>query len=489
VRIHFAAAELAPLVQSGGLGDAVTGLALALAERGHTLTCVVPAYRRALASPDCPPLTPAGEMRIALPDGELEGRWLEGWLAPSVRLRLLDLPELYDRPGLYGEQGRDYPDNPLRYIALSRAAAYLCEADPPDALVAHDWHAALAVATLRTIFPQGASRRVATVQAVHNNAYQGRCPPELYALTGLPPGLYHPDGVEAWGKLCLLKAGIRFADRIVAVSPGYAREIQRAPAGEGLEGAYTFLAHRLSGISNGIDTKRFDPATDAALPATFSAEKTEGKASCRAALLAELGLARTPPGRLCVSIGRFAQQKGWDVLADAVDALVAGGATLALLGSGDAAIAANIGAAAARHPRRVALRIGFDDALARRLYAAADAVLIPSRFEPCGLVQMIAQRYGALPVAHRVGGLSDSIAEPRRRAKGLDWSQASGILFSPLSVETLVSATAAVATLADAGGLPALQRRLLGLDVSWRVPAMRWEHLLQSAARDALERP
>lgn len=489
MRIHFAAAELAPLVQAGGLGDAVTGLALALAARGHALTCVLPGYRRALASPACPPLTPAGEVRLAIPGGELAGRWLEGSLTTNVRLRLLDLPDLYDRPGLYGEIGRDYPDNPLRFIALARAAAALCEDEAPDALVVHDWHAALAVATLRTVFAHGASRHTATVQVVHNNAYQGRCPAELYPLTGLPPGLYHPDGVEAWGTLCLLKAGIMFADRIVAVSPGYAREIQRAPAGEGLEGAYTFLAHRLSGIANGIDTGRFDPATDAALPARFSAEKPEGKARCRAALLAELDLAATPPGRLCVAIGRFAQQKGWDVLAEAVDALVAGGATLALLGAGDAGIATRVRVAAARHPRRVALRTGFDAALARRLYAGADAVLIPSRFEPCGLVQMIAQRYGAVPVAHRVGGLSDTIVEPRRRAKGLDWSQATGVLFSPLSVETLVAATASVAGLGDAGDLEALQQRLLALDVSWRLPARRWERLLQSAAHDARERP
>jgi starch synthase len=430
-------------------------------------------------------------MRIGLPGGDLVGRWLEGRLAPNVRLRLLDLPTLYDRPGIYGEGGVDYPDNALRFIALARAAAYLCEADPPDALVAHDWHAAPSIATLRTVFPDGASHAAATVQVVHNNAYQGRFPAELYALTGLPPGLYHPDGVEAWGSLCLLKAGIMFADLIVAVSPGYAREIQRSPAGEGLEGAYTFLAHRLTGIANGIDTQRFDPSTDAALPANYSAEKPEGKARCRAALLAELGLAPTPPGRLCAAIGRFARQKGWDVLAEGVDALVAGGASLALLGSGDPAIAARLEVAAARHPGRVALRTGFDDAFARRLYAGADAVLIPSRFEPCGLVQMIAQRYGAVPVAHRVGGLADTITEPRRTTarQGLDWSHATGVLFSPLSVETLTAAAQAVGTLADAGGLPALQKRLLALDVSWRMPAQRWEQLLQSAVREAHDRP
>lgn len=489
MRIVFASAELAPLVQSGGLGDAVTGLALALAARGHTLTCVLPAYQSALHSPACPPLVPAGEMRIPLPSGDLVGRWLEGALAPGVTLRLLDLPTLYDRAGLYREDGVEYPDNPLRFIALARAAAYLCEADPPDVLVAHDWHAALAIATLRAVFAEGASRKTATVQVVHNNAYQGRVPADLYALTGLPPGHYHPDGVEAWGSLCLLKAGILYADRIVAVSPGYAREIQRSPAGEGLEGAYLFLAHRLSGIANGIDAERFDPATDAALAARFSAQKPAGRARCRTALLSELGLSRTPKGRLLGSIGRLAHQKGWDVLADAADDLVASGASLALLGDGDPALEARLAAAAARHPKRIALRTDFDDALARRIYAGSDAILVPSRFEPCGLVQMIAQRYGAVPVAHRVGGLADTITEPRRGPAGLDWSAATGVLFSPLSAPALVAAAGAVATLAEEGGLPALQARLLALDVSWKVPARRWEQLLRAVVRDARERP
>ncbi len=487
MRIHFVAAELAPLARSGGLGDAVAGLALALAERGHSVTCMIPAYRFALEGPGSIPTEPAGEVRLPTHAGAIEGRWLEGDLAPGVRVRLLDIPALYDRPGLYGEAGQDYPDNALRYTALARSAAAFCAIDAPDALVAHDWHAALAIATLRTAPPSSGARRVTTVQVVHNNAYQGRVAPEFYPETGLPPGLYHPDGIEAWGTLCLLKAGLVFADRIVAVSPGYAREIQRAPLGEGLEGVYTFLAHRLSGITNGIDTARFDPSDDPALPAPFSAEKPEGKARCRSALLAELGLGRTSPGRLCAVIGRFAHQKGWDVLAGGLDALVAGGASLALIGSGDSEIEARIAKAASRHPGRVALQTGFDDALARRLYAGADAVLIPSRFEPCGLVQLIAQRYGAVPVAHRVGGLADTIVEPRRRRSGLDWSGATGVLFSPLSVETLAAAAAAVGALANAGGLEALQQRLLGLDVSWRTPALHWERLLDAALRSVRE--
>lgn len=488
MRIHFATAELAPLAQSGGLGDAVAGLAHALAARGHELTCVMPAYHDALEHPACPALEPAGELRIRLPHRELVGRWLEGPFGRGVRLRLLDVPELYARSGLYGAAGSDHPDNALRFIALGRAAAYLCAAEPPDVLVAHDWHAGLALATLRSVLADGPARHVGAVQCVHNNAYQGRFAPDLMAWTGLPAALYHPDAVEAWGSLCLLKAGIMFADRIVTVSPGYAEEIQHPPAGEGLEGAYTFLAHRLCGIANGIDVSRFDPASDPALPASFSPAAPEGRARCREALSEELGLAPAPPGRLLGAIGRFAWQKGWDVLADSADALVADGASLVLLGDGEPGLAARVAAAAERHPGRVGLRIGFDDGLARRIYAGVDAMLIPSRFEPCGLVQQIAQRYGAVPVAHRVGGLADTIVPPRRHAGGLDWSSASGVLLSPLSLETLVAAARSVSELADAKGLAALRRRLMALDVSWGRPAERWERVLEKVRREARSR-
>jgi starch synthase len=486
VRILSASAELAPIVQTGGLGEAAAGLARALVRRGHEVWCAIPASRAALAwlqRPDAPRLGPGGSVRVALPGGDLHASWLVAELAPGLSLHLLDAPALFDRPSLYGQ-----PDDALRFVAFSRALAYRAESLLPDLVLAHDWHAAFALCFLRTALDRGPNRAIGTVQAIHNNAYQGRFAPAAMALTGLPPELYHADGLEAWSTLCLLKGGIGWADRIVAVSPTYAQEIQTPLAGEGLEGFYRQRHHRLSGIANGIEMERFDPANDPALPESFDAKRPEGKAKCREALLHELDLVRPPPGRLLGAVGRFALQKGWDVLAAALDDLVAQGASVALLGDGDPPIAAMILAAAARHPGRVAVRLGYDEPLARRIYAGADAILIPSRFEPCGLVQRIAQRYGALPVAHRVGGLADTIVDPGEGRGDDGWSRGTGILFSPLSPEMLAAAAERVARLAESGQLEAAQRRLLRLDVSWTRPAAQWEKLLETARREALGR-
>ena len=482
LRIAFATAELAPLAHSGGLGDAVTGLAKALGRRGHAVTAYVPGHRNAFAGwteSGLAPLERAGDVRVPLPGGDLVGGWLRGPLAPGVTVELLDAPALFDRPALYG-----WPDDDLRFIAFSRAVAYRCESARPDVLVAHDWHAALALCVLRTALDRGANRAVGTVQVIHSNAYQGRVSPAAMGWTGLSHDLYHPDGLEAWGTLCLLKGGIGWADRIVAVSPTYAEEIQSPEFGEGLDGAYRARAHRVLGIANGIDAERFDPAKDEALPAPFDAAHPRGKQIARAAVLEELGLETPAPGRFLVAIGRFAEQKGWDVLAASLDALVERGACVALLGEGEPGIGLAVLGAAARHPGRVAVRIAFDDALARRLYAGADAVLVPSRFEPCGLVQRIAQRYGTLPVAHRVGGLVDTLLDPGTR----EFARGTGVLFSPLDVETLVEAAGRVAALGDDRRLEAVQKRLLALDVSWDKPAAQWEKVLGTVAREARAR-
>lgn len=494
MKLLFATAELAPLAQSGGLGDAVAGLAHALGARGHQVTCVLPAYPFArdayaglVARGDAPALTDAGTVSIPFSFGSLHARWLRGSLGVGVTVELLDAPQLYDRPGLYG-----HTDDALRFIALSRAASYRCDAIRPDVLVAHDWHAALAIGVLRTALDRGVNRGIGGVQVIHSNAYQGRFPRSAMALTGLPAELFHPEGVEAWGELCLLKAGIEWADRIVAVSPTYAQEIQTSELGEGLDGAYRARSHRLSGIANGIDASRFDPANDPALSAPFDARRPGGKRICRQAVSQELGLDEALPGRFCVAIGRFAAQKGWDVLADALDRLVDQGCVVGLLGDGNPTLAALVQAGAARHPGRVTLRTGYDEGLARRLYAGADCVLIPSRFEPCGLVQRIAQRYGAVPVAHRVGGLADTIEDPGFDPKGglralstAEERRATGIFVSPLTPDALAAAVARVGQLGDAGKLEAMQRRLLRLDVSWAKPAAQWERLLETTAHEA----
>lgn len=476
LRLHFAAAELAPLALSGGLGEAVAGLAAALAARGHELTCLLPAHRRALESPALPPLTEAGAVRLAVPGGAgaLAGRWLEGRLG-ALRVLLLDLPALYDRPRLY--DGTAGAGEALRFVAFARAVAERAAAETPEVLVAHDWHAALALACLRTLHDFGAARAIGCVQVVHNSAYQGRFAASAMALTGLPPELFHPDALEFWGDLCLLKGGLVWADRIVTVSPTHAGELQTAAFGGGLEGLYRWRARRLVGIANGIDVERHDPATDAALAARYDAHYPKPKAACREALLGALGLATPAPGRLLGAIGRLAEQKGWDVLADAIPRLVEQGASLVLLGDGDALLAERLRAAAGRFPSRVAVVIGWDEGLARRIYAGADGMLVPSRFEPCGLVQLVAQRYGTLPVAHRVGGLADTIEDG-----------VSGVLFEPLTPTAIAGAAERAALLVQEQGADKVARRLLALDVSWRAPAAAYETLLAAVAREARRR-
>jgi starch synthase len=499
MKLMFVSSELAPLCQAGGLGDAVSGLARALGAAGHHVTVVTPGYRSALRSPACPRLVDRGPIRVGFRADdntrfEVNGRVLHASLFPGVDVVLLDMPLLYDRPGIYGEHGGSYGDNGLRFIALARAAAYLAHAQLPDVVVAHDWHAGLAIGALRTSLDRGRARGIGTVQVIHNNAHQGRLPSSCMALTGLAPDLFHADGVESWGELNSLKCGAVFADRVVAVSPQYAKEIQTPAFGEGLDGLYKSRAHRLSGIVNGIDAVRYDPATDMALQARFSSTDPAGKNECRRQTLRELNLEAPAPGLFVAAVGRLAAQKGWDVLLGAVDDLVARGATLALLGDGDRDLARALTEKARAYPGRVWFRAAFDEGTSRRLYAAADAVLVPSRFEPCGLVQLIAQRYGAVPVAHATGGLIDTIRDPltssHRSAVDVEdpWRTATGVLFSPLSTDALVNAVGRVAALGASGRLPEVQRRLMAKDVSWDGPAQSWQAVLVEAADEGRRR-
>jgi starch synthase len=473
LRLHFATWELAPLAQTGGLGDAAGGLARALVARRHAVTCILPAHRDVLRHPACPALESCGDVSLSTPQGDIHGRWLGG-THDGVRLRLLDLPALYDRPQLYGSPG---VAEALRYIALSRAAAALAAAERPDVLVAHDWHAALSLCALRTCFDFGAARGIGTVQVVHNGAFLGRFAADAFPATGLPRELFHPDALEFWNDLALLKGGVAWADRIVAVSPRYAEELQTPAFGAGIDGLYRFRAERLLGIVNGIDAERYDPQTDATLAARFSAQYPKPRTACRTALLEATGLDAPPPGRLLAAIGRLVAQKGWDVLIDALPELIRNGASLVLVGDGDPALVKRLREAVARWPRRVFAAIGWDEPLSRRAYAGSDCVLVPSRFEPCGLVQLLAQRYGSLPVAHRTGGLVDTIEDGR-----------TGILFEPLTPETLVVAVERAVKLMRDDGADVVRRHLLGLDVSWAGPATSWERVFAAVAREAARR-
>ncbi|WP_043366503.1 glycogen synthase GlgA [Belnapia sp. F-4-1] len=462
MRILAVASECFPLVKTGGLADVVGALPGALAGEGIGVTTLLPGYPAVMAAleeaeavRDWPELF-GGAARL------LRGR------AAGLDLLVLEAAHLFGRPGnpYLGPDGQDWADNALRFAALGRAAADAAEGF--DAVHAHDWQAGLAVAYLRGARP--------VVFTIHNLTFHGRFPAEVFPQLGLPPEAYSIEGVEFYGGVGFLKAGLYHADRITTVSPTYAMEICTPEGGWGLDGLLRHRAAAVSGILNGLDTAEWNPATDRHLAARFSAAEPERRAGNKAALQARFGLGEGGP--LFLFVGRLAWQKGIDLVLDALPALLAEGGQLAILGTGDRGLEARCREAAAASPGRVGAVIGFDEGLARLGYGGADAVLVPSRFEPCGLAQLCALRYGAPPVVTRVGGLADTVIDANEAA--LAAGAATGVQFAPPSAEALARALRRAAALwRDAPAWAAMRRNALAADVSWARSAVRYADLFK----------
>ena len=466
------ASEVFPLVKTGGLGDVVGALPAALAHEGVAVRTLVPGYPAVLAA------IPHPDVVYALP--RLFGgaaRLLAG-RAGELDLLALDAPHLYGRPGnpYLGPDGREWPDNALRFAALARAAAELgrgaVPAFHPDIVHAHDWQAGLAPAFLH----YGTGPHARTVMTVHNLAFQGQFPHELLAKLGLPTRAFAVDGVEYYGSIGYLKAGLALADRITTVSPTYAGEIRTPELGMGLDGLLRTRAPVLSGILNGIDDSVWNPATDPLLPAAFDARQLPRRGANKSALQARFGLAPDPGALLFGVVSRLTWQKGMDLLHEALPAIDRAHAQLVVLGAGDKPLEHAFTAAAAHRRGRMATLIGYDEALAHLVQAGSDALLLPSRFEPCGLTQLCALRYGSLPVVARVGGLADTVIDANEMA--LAASAGTGIVFSPVSRETLEIAIDRAAALWKT---PVVWRRVqvraMATDVSWTRPAKRYAAL------------
>ncbi|TSA17205.1 MAG: glycogen synthase GlgA [Betaproteobacteria bacterium] len=380
----FATSECAPMIKTGGLADVSAALPAALKALGLDIRILLPGYRQVLAQ-----LPACSEIARIAPLADLPpARLLESKTAASVPLLVLDCPALYDRPGgpYQDEAGRDWNDNALRFGLLSRVAALLGGADTPldwlpQVLHCNEWQTGLAPAYLR----YAAGARATTLLTVHNLAFQGIFEPGLVAALGLPPDCFNPDGVEYYGKLSYLKAGLQLADAITTVSPGYAREIQGEALGFGLHGLLAARKDSLHGILNGIDTTLWNPATDPLIPCRFSAKTLANKAGNKQALQRRLGLADTPAVPLFAVVSRLTEQKGLDWLLAIAPQLLALPAQLALLGGGEPQLERGFAALAQRYPREVSATIGFDETLAHQIEAGADAFLMPSRFEPCGM--------------------------------------------------------------------------------------------------------
>lgn len=474
VSVLAVASEVFPLIKTGGLADVVGALPPALAAEDVQTITLVPGYPAVLrglvdAVPvyDFPDLF-GGFARL------LRGR------AAGLDLLAIDAPHLYARGGSpYADPGGwDWGDNAIRFGALGAVGALVGRGSvagiAPDILHAHDWQAGLALAYLH----YGGGRRPGTVMTVHNLAFQGRFPASWLGPLGLPPDSFSVDGVECYGEIGYLKAGLYFADRITTVSPTYAAEICTPQGGMALDGLLRSRASVLHGILNGIDDAVWNPARDPLIVADFSVARLEGRAACKTSLQAWFGLETRPDALLFGVISRLTWQKGLDLLLADIDTLLGVGAQLVLIGGGEGWLEAGFRGAAAAHPGRLGCVIGYDEALAHQIQAGVDALLVPSRFEPCGLTQLCALRYGAVPVVARVGGLADTVIDANEAA--LDAGTGSGVQFSPPTQEML---QAAILRTAGLWRRPDVWRRLqvnaMRSDVSWRRPAAQYAALFR----------
>jgi starch synthase len=477
MKVLFAASEIAPWVKTGGLGDVAGVLPGALRSRGVDVRVLVPAY-------------PA--LKAAFPHAKEVARphWLGGLLPSPILLQaqaddgtpllLVDYPPYYDRPGnpYLGPDGRDWPDNHLRFGLLARVAAWLgSDASTlswrPRIVHCNDWQTGLAPAYLEYL-PGGTAKSVMTI---HNLAFQGLFDhASLYEL-GLPDAAWHPGGggLEYFGRISLLKAGLQFAEAITTVSPTYAQEIQTEEEGMGMGGLLRHRAAVLSGILNGIDTMLWDPTIDPALGSPFShydAGRLAAKAVNKKALRRLTGLEDDPDVPLLGVVSRLTRQKGLDLLNEIADDVLALPAQLVVLGSGERELEESFTALAHAYPGRCAVTIGFDETLAHRIEAGADAFLMPSRFEPCGLNQMYSLRYGTPPIVRATGGLADTVID------AADAEHGNGFVFvEPTTAELLAAIGRAAATWKDRARWQRVQRNGMAADFSWDAPARRYVEL------------
>jgi starch synthase len=483
LHVVHVASEVSPYAKTGGLGDVLAALPPALARAEVDVTVVLPGYRAAHAVAKATRPLGTVQARVSSHVDEATISAVENAAVPTL---LVDAPRYFGRPALYGEAGRDYPDNAERFVFFCRVALeWLRRMTPaPDVVHVHDWQAALVPVFLAVdrdaLYPE--LRAAHAVTTIHNLAYQGRFWEADWHLLNLDRRVFTPDGLEFHGYINFLKGGIAFADAITTVSPRYADEIRTPAFGEGLDGVLRARGADLAGILNGVDYAIWDPATDATIPARYDRNALGGKARCKAALQAELGLDVRPDPPVLGVISRLAEQKGIDLVVDVADELLAtSDAQLVVLGSGDPRLESALQALHDRLPGRVAVRLGFDDPLAHRIEAGADLFLMPSRYEPCGLSQLYSLRYGAVPVVHATGGLADTVTDYDPATE-----TGTGFVFRALARAPFLDAIRrALALRRDATRWQALVRRGMAADFSWDASAARYRTLYA----DVIARP
>jgi starch synthase len=474
------APEATPFAKTGGLADVAGALPLALARLGHEVTLVMPAYRGITEGES------AGARSIALGRRSFDVRFRRLPAGARTRFVFVDVPELYDRDALYGTGSRDYPDNAIRFAVFARAAldyAARLHGSEITLVHAHEWQSALVPVYLKTHFaadPRLGSRPC--VFTIHNLAFQGLFDSSALGSLDLAWDLFTPDGLEYWNQVSFLKGGINFSDWITTVSPRYAKEILTEEYGFGFDGVLAARKDVVSGILNGIDTESWDPQRDRFLPAPFGPDDLSGKLKAKAAVLRAFRLpaeADALDRPVIGMVSRLTDQKGFDLIARALDALLALPATFLVLGSGEPRYEEMWERVASDRPERVGVRIGFDESLAHLIEGGADMFLMPSRFEPCGLNQMYSLRYGTVPIVRATGGLDDTVINYNERS-----GRGTGFKFKEYTPEALVrTVKRALKVFARRKDWRALQLSGMRQDFSWDASAREYVKVYRNLRR------
>lgn len=481
MRVLFVTSEIAPLIKTGGLADVSAALPAALHGMGVDVRVLLPGYPQVLKA--LPQLKRAARF-TGLP-GFPDANLLSGALPDGVPIWVIECPQLFQRGGgpYQDAHGVDWIDNAQRFGLLSKIAAMLGSADTPlkwkpDVVHCNDWQAGLAPAYLH-FAPDSAP----SMMSVHNLAFQGVFPPQVAAELGLPPECFQIEGVEYYGDLSFLKAGLYYADHLTTVSPTYAEEIQADKLGFGLQGLLSHRRTELTGIVNGIDTSEWNPAADPNIVKPYDARNLKGKEANKLELQKRMGLRLDPDIPLFGLVGRFTHQKGLDMVLEIAPQLTAFPAQLALLGTGDAGMQRTALEVSHRYSGQVSAYVGFDEGLSHLVEAGADIFLMPSRFEPCGLNQMYSQRYGTPPVVHATGGLVDTVVDCSEAT--LANGTASGFLFGDGTdtPDLLTAAQRAVAAFHDKKAWHALQRNGMSRDFGWGKSAAAYRDIYQQLIR------
>jgi starch synthase len=483
MRILFVSSEVFPFAKTGGLADVSGALPKALAARGAEVAVLTPWYGETAGL--TPPVSDTG-VTLTVPVGPktCTVQVLLGVLPGSeVPVYFFRHDPFFRREGLYQAQGRDHPDNAARFVLFSRAALECLEplGLRPDVIHANDWQTALVPVYARTLYAgKPLVSHARTLLTIHNLGYQGLFWHFDMPLTGLPWKVYHWRGLEFHDRINFLKGGIVYADRVNTVSRTYAAQIQTKAYGFGLEGVLAGRADRVSGVVNGIDTELWNPASDPHIAAAYTADDLSGKSRCKAALLAEAGIGNDG-FPLFAAITRLDAQKGVDLIGEILDDAVTLGMRFILLGTGDEAYHEMLKEAQARHPGRVRVFLAFDSALAHRIEAGADAFLMPSRYEPCGLNQLMSLRYGTVPIVRATGGLADTVKDFSDVGEG----RANGFVFRKEDPSHLLAAVArALRVYSNPSAWTALVRTGMGQDWSWNRSAGEYMELYERVVRE-----